>query len=757
MKKIYLSLLTMLLAVMTVSANTVLVQTPADLASLYGAAQDGDTLQLLTGSYTTKLSLPAGKSIVLYAADTSVVEYKAELVSDAGTSVEGGSITFDGIIIDRDNAYFMNLNGAGRFELLSFRNCVIRDITRSFLRTGVPDSSVLTSGINRLEMYNCVMSNCNTGNWNMIYPQIPINEVDIQQCTFYANDKVESLFAPRTTGGMSYSSETLNFVFKNNTVFQGARDANRAICNAGNNYGEESTFEFVDNIIVCPEGQTAGALIRAEIGLVTMHNNLVHNYSGAKVNLPILMDSVSNYALEDFSFTSTGQIFPDPANGDFTIYSVSPMATASTNEGIIGDAQWLKQSSNLVDLTVGYADGSDETFGSISGPSGLVEDGKEVTLTAAYNFGYRFVAWKDASGAILSEEPVYTFTLSGATTVQAAFRQINTYVLNVNVEGMVGNVSISEAGKDGEYSIYEEGVELTLTAVSNPISEFMFWGDFDSSPSKIIVMNQDQNITATFATKSFVCGWNFDTEKNDASNLREADFLGQFVTPANAPILSMYNSDDTSTPWSGWWNRTEKDRTAATFWKNRSSAENHFFWQTNISTVGYKDVTVKYALTGRYYGNDVWKLMYSYNGISFEVAGYDTVSTSAWVDREHVIPNTGDKETLYLRWTPDITSTLHGDIKDVDGTYIADIYILADESGTVGLNNPSDAVKPMALIQSGLMTLRNIEGRVEASLFGMDGRLVRSFQATEGSVVDCSNLKGVYVLRIGSAAVKVVF
>ena len=64
MKKIYLSLLTLLLAVMTVSANTVLVQTPADLASLYGAAQDGDTLQLLTGSYTTKLSLPAGKSIV---------------------------------------------------------------------------------------------------------------------------------------------------------------------------------------------------------------------------------------------------------------------------------------------------------------------------------------------------------------------------------------------------------------------------------------------------------------------------------------------------------------------------------------------------------------------------------------------------------------------------------------------------------------------------------------------------------------------
>jgi len=756
MKKLYLSLLVAILAVATSFARVVIVDSPANLPTLYSSAVDGDTLMLYTGVYTTTLQLPAGKSITVMAADTSKAEYKAELNSTAGTTVEGGSLVFDNIIIDRDNAYFMGLNAAGRFKYLAFKNCIIRDLTRSFLRTTVPDSSVLKSGIDKFEMYNCVMYNCNTNNWNMMWTQIPINNIDIQQCTFYKNDGVESFFTPRTTGGKSYSSETLTFIFKNNIVYQGARDANRAICNATNQYGEESTFTFENNIIVCPEGKTAGALVRAEIGMLTMNNNLVHNYTYPVINVTLAADSANNYNLAKFGFTSPSQVFPDPTNGEFTMYSISPLATSAKDGGALGPQKWLKEATNLVNLTVGYAPGSDELSGTISGPSGKIEANKEVTLVATHKFGYRFVAWKDAQGANLSESASYTFVADADKAVYAAFKQINTYKLALTVDGLVGKINISVAGKDGGYEIYEEGTEITLSAESNPISEFLFWGDFDSSPAKTFIMNSDMNITATFATRSFVCGWNFDTNRSTLSQSRPADFVGKFIAQENAPLLVMYSSADPSTPYSGWWNRTQDDRTSATFWKNRTSPDQYYYYESRISTVGYKDIKVQYALRGSYYGNDVWKLMYSFNGISFEEAGRDTVSTSSFSERVHTIANSGDKQEIYLRWTPDPTSTTHGDIVNVDGTYIADLYILADESGTVGVQS-AKSEKPMALINNGILTLKNIKSKSSASIRSLDGRVVRSFQAIDGVSVDCTSLKGVYLLQVSDKVVKVAF
>ncbi|MBO5002171.1 MAG: hypothetical protein J6C66_05670, partial [Prevotella sp.] len=131
----------------------------------------------------------------------------------------------------------------------------------------------------------------------------------------------------------------------------------------------------------------------------------------------------------------------------------------------------------------------------------------EVTLTATSNFGYHFVNWTDAAGNEVSTEAKFKYTVTANAELTANFKKVNTYELAYNVEGGANLYQVqptpSPTVVDGK-NMYEEGVEVTLTAASNEIITFTNWSDGQTNSEIKVKMTDNVNITANFSAKDYI-------------------------------------------------------------------------------------------------------------------------------------------------------------------------------------------------------------------------------------------------------------
>lgn len=152
------------------------------------------------------------------------------------------------------------------------------------------------------------------------------------------------------------------------------------------------------------------------------------------------------------------------------------------------------------------------------------QENDEVTLTAADKFGYNFVNWTDKNGTVLSTESKFKYTVTEDQTLTANYKKVNTYALDVNVEGGAKDymVTLSPAPEmvDGK-KMYEEGTEVTLTATGNDIIDFNNWSNGETTAEIKTTMNADQAFTATFSAKDYIVAWDFYQEGKEG---RTADF-----------------------------------------------------------------------------------------------------------------------------------------------------------------------------------------------------------------------------------------
>ena len=118
-------------------------------------------------------------------------------------------------------------------------------------------------------------------------------------------------------------------------------------------------------------------------------------------------------------------------------------------------------------LTVSAGDGGNVTNG------GTFDEGTDVTITATPNEGYRFIGWSDGSSA-----DSLSITVNSDITITANFEQIPTYTLTLIAEG--GTVE-----GEGEY---EEGTEVTLTAIANNEYRFTGWSDGETGLTRTVVI-----------------------------------------------------------------------------------------------------------------------------------------------------------------------------------------------------------------------------------------------------------------------------
>lgn len=185
---------------------------------------------------------------------------------------------------------------------------------------------------------------------------------------------------------------------------------------------------------------------------------------------------------------NTGYTFVDwTENGTRVSTSTSIQFTLNNSRTFVANFRAIPASQFAVLLS------SSPVAGGTTNGEGAYAAGTSVTVTAAPNTGYSFTNWTDqASGAVLSTSPDYTFALSANRALVANFA-ISTYTLTANaVNGTVA--------KNPDQARYNYGSTVTLTATPAPGYIFSSWsGDATGTTNPLTVnMNSDKNITANF-------------------------------------------------------------------------------------------------------------------------------------------------------------------------------------------------------------------------------------------------------------------
>ena len=309
------------------------------------------------------------------------------------------------------------------------------------------------------------------------------------------------------------------------------------------------------------------------------------------------------------------------------------------------------------------------------------EAGSDVKLTATENFGYDFVSWTDQNGVVVSEEPVFTYTMNGDATLTANFVQVETYELALTVDGTNDYmVTISPAPTviDGK-NMYEAGQAVQLTANQyEGLVTFTNWSDGETNSSKLIKMAEDINITAYYAQADIIAGWDF---YKAGSNGRKADFYAQ---DNDADALNLVNTETGEVQ--GWLDKStlggggyESFAGAAVNWRTGSSNGDvgNWHWQTKVNAGAFENINVQFQMLYNYNAYQTYDAEYSLDGESWTKFGSITMTgTKQAVQFKENLPAEANNQTeLYIRMKADKTSAVDGAASANDGNTLAMFFI----------------------------------------------------------------------------------
>ena len=307
------------------------------------------------------------------------------------------------------------------------------------------------------------------------------------------------------------------------------------------------------------------------------------------------------------------------------------------------------------------------------------DEGTELKLTATKNFGYKFINWTDAAGAVVSTDNVFSYTLMADAELTANFEAVNTHELKYAVEGGANLYQVQPSPApfvtaDGK-KMYEEGTEVTLTASTNPLVSFSNWSNGDTSSEIKVVMDNDVELTATYSAIDYIVGWDFYLPGNSS---RVADFYSTSDNDATQLILIDEEGNtqawlDKSTQGAGGY---ETMAGAAVNWKEVG----RYHFQTKMNAKDFTNIKVKSQLLYNFNAYPHITLDWSADGENWQSVGEVTMETAKTIyDLDVTLPAEADHcETLYIRWMPDTQSTLVGSASDNDGTSISNIFVIAD-------------------------------------------------------------------------------
>ena len=340
------------------------------------------------------------------------------------------------------------------------------------------------------------------------------------------------------------------------------------------------------------------------------------------------------------------------------------------------------------------------------------EDGSEVKLTATPAFGYDFVNWTDEAGNVLSEKEVYVHTMTANTVITANVKKVNTYCLDITVEGGANNymVSITPAPTvvDGK-NMYEEGTKVTLAAASNAILTFTNWSNGETASEMAITMNEDKSFVASYSAIDYVAGWDFI---RPGGNGRAADFAAA-DNDADALVLRNAAGDE-----SGWLDKSQQNsggyegRPAAVNWRqgNASGDVGNWYWQTSVNAAAFTNLQVITSMVYNYNAYTTQLVEYSLDGTTWTTVGkVELEGAKNWKDVTFNVPaDANNKEKVYFRWISDKTSKVDGTSSLNDGIALGATFIV----GTAKLIDDGTAPALVSSVPENNATGASANGKV---------------------------------------------
>lgn len=314
--------------------------------------------------------------------------------------------------------------------------------------------------------------------------------------------------------------------------------------------------------------------------------------------------------------------------------------------------------------------------------------GTSVSFTAENLPGYQIKEWQDDGGTTLATSPTYTATISGNTSITAVFGTIETYTLTVNKVGdgaKWGEVVLSPEPINGKY---DAGTEVTLTVIPNNVTNFLTWEDNSASLSRVVTVNGDTEVTATFDVIPFIVAWDFNNEKNSSRGDRPADYA--FSTDNTGVMLFYQGPNCASTNWGGgkatfggkelWAARRYTD------WSKSEQIPRAFV--ASFSVKDYDQIKIHSLVAAN--NSCVRQRQLLQISTTSSTEGFSTLKTltltenpsSEWLNFDYELDTKNMDGKVYIRWIEDETSDFFdgGNHTSTEGFYLADVIIFADQT-----------------------------------------------------------------------------
>lgn len=357
---------------------------------------------------------------------------------------------------------------------------------------------------------------------------------------------------------------------------------------------------------------------------------------------------------------------------------------------------------------------------SMSPVGNTLVSGSDIAFTANNMLGYKIKEWQNHNGTTVSTESVYSTTITENTTATAVFEQVETYTLTVNKTGdgaKWGEVTLSPEPTDGKY---DAGTEVTLTIVPNNVTKFLTWEDNSTELKRIVTINGNTEVNATFDVIPFIVAWDFNNDKNSSRGNRPADYA--FATD-NTGVMQFYQgADHASTNWgSGKASFGGKELWAARRYTNYSeSAQVPRAFVASFSVKDYDKINIHSLVAAN--NNCVRTRQLLQLSTTSATEGFTTLKTltltenpnSEWINFDYELDTKDIDGMVYIRWIEDETSDFFdgGNHSGTEGFYLADVIIFADQA----VVNDTEAPQ--------LISSSPAEGSTEASA---RGNIVLSF------------------------------
>ncbi|MCH7413894.1 DUF4957 domain-containing protein [Belliella sp. R4-6] len=306
-------------------------------------AEDGAIIGLQAGTYDVIDSEGAfanlrivGKTITLQSvsgdpSDTKV-NFRELTFTESGAGITVRGITFDGG--PGIGAYFLNFaGGAAQFTDIIVDNCIVENVGVSFMRANRAGNNEHKMGL--IQVSSSILRNHNVENYHVFHvDKLEFREIEITNSTF------------SSLGSRGFIGWTTNITMPvtpkitvNNVSINGlgSRNRNDVLLDCNNNLVEFTMRNSILNSMPF-EGQTVGVrLIRAnpDSQIVLSHTNMFNLTTGGAEPEALTLQTyvqTSNILNVDLGWNSR--------TTNLTLPAATPLRTASTTGGPIGDPRW---------------------------------------------------------------------------------------------------------------------------------------------------------------------------------------------------------------------------------------------------------------------------------------------------------------------------------------------------------------------------------------------------------------------------------